>query len=68
MRIFLQYVFVLVSLAAIPRPAGARELIHRGETVVVPLRGEISPPLLLFLRREADLPVVGDPAINPPLF
>ena len=51
MRIFLRYIFVVIGLAAIPRPAEARELIHKGDTVVVPLRGEISPPLLLFLRR-----------------
>jgi membrane-bound serine protease (ClpP class) len=42
---------VVISLTAIPRLAEARELIQKGDTVVVPLRGEISPPLLLFLRR-----------------
>jgi membrane-bound serine protease (ClpP class) len=26
-------------------------VIHKGDTVVVPLRGDVSPPLLLFLRR-----------------
>jgi membrane-bound serine protease (ClpP class) len=29
----------------------AREIIHKGDVVVVPLRGEISPSLLMFLRR-----------------
>src|SRR5260370_17575901 len=29
----------------------AREVIHKGDVVVVPLRGEISPSLLMFLRR-----------------
>src|SRR5437660_9211972 len=29
----------------------AREVIHNGDVVVVPLRGEISPSLLMFLRR-----------------
>ena len=51
MKILLRYVFVAISLAAILRPAEAREVIHKGDTVVVPLRGDISPPLLLFLRR-----------------
>src|ERR1044071_4119091 len=51
MRFFLRYIMVVISLVAILRPAQARELIHKGDTVVVPLRGEISPPLLLFLRR-----------------
>ena len=31
--------------------AQAREVIHKGDVVVVPLRGEISPSLLMFLRR-----------------
>src|SRR5207245_745750 len=31
--------------------AHAREVIHKGDVVVVPLRGEISPSLLMFLRR-----------------
>jgi membrane-bound serine protease (ClpP class) len=51
MKILLRYLLVVVSLAAIPRAADAREVIHKGDTVVVPLRGDVSPPLLLFLRR-----------------
>jgi membrane-bound serine protease (ClpP class) len=51
MRVFLRYIFVVISLVVISRPAEARELIRKGDTVVVPLNGEISPPLLLFLRR-----------------
>src|SRR5882757_9717335 len=51
MRIFLRSIFLVISLSVIPRPVEARELIHKGDTVVVPLSGEISPPLLLFLRR-----------------
>jgi membrane-bound serine protease (ClpP class) len=51
MKILLRYLLLVASLAAIPRPADAREVIHQGDTVVVPLRGDISPPLLLFLRR-----------------
>src|SRR5438105_10273042 len=29
----------------------AREIIHKGDTVIIPLRGEVSPALHLFLRR-----------------
>src|SRR5260370_22654078 len=32
-------------------PAHAREVIHKGDVAVVPLRGEIAPSLLAFLRR-----------------
>ena len=31
--------------------ASARDVIHKGDIVVVPLRGEVSPSLLTFLRR-----------------
>src|SRR5947207_7465231 len=31
--------------------AQAREVIHKGDVVVVPLRGEVAPSLLAFLRR-----------------
>lgn len=31
--------------------ANAREVVHKGDVVVVPLRGEVSPSLLAFLRR-----------------
>jgi membrane-bound serine protease (ClpP class) len=31
--------------------AQARDVVHKGDVVVVPLRGEISPSLLMFLRR-----------------
>ena len=34
-----------------PAIAHAREVIHKGDVIVVPLRGEVSPSLLLFLRR-----------------
>jgi membrane-bound serine protease (ClpP class) len=36
-----------------PTTAHAREVVHKGDVVVVPLRGEISPSLLMFLRRAA---------------
>src|SRR5438045_5444114 len=32
-------------------PAQAREVIHKGDVVVVPLHGEVAPSLLAFLRR-----------------
>src|SRR5262249_44459420 len=51
MRMFLRYFFLVISLVAIPKAGQSREIIHRDDTVVVPLRGEVSPPLLLFLRR-----------------
>src|SRR6267143_477937 len=34
-----------------PTVAGARDVIHKGDVVVVPLSGEVSPSLLMFLRR-----------------
>ena len=51
MRTFYDILCVVIGLAAIPRPVDAREVIRKGDTVVVPLNGEVSPPLLLFLRR-----------------
>jgi len=51
MKTLFRYLLVACSLALLPRPGEAREIIHKGDTVVVPLRGEISPPLFLFLRR-----------------
>ncbi len=41
----------LISCLAQFESAKARDVIHKGDVVVVPLRGEISPSLLLFLRR-----------------
>ncbi len=32
-------------------PASAREIVQKGDVVVIPLRGEVSPSLLAFLRR-----------------
>jgi membrane-bound serine protease (ClpP class) len=34
-----------------PATAQARDVIHKGDVVVVPLRGEVAPSLLAFLRR-----------------
>lgn len=41
----------LLLLLLLPSPLQAREEIHRGDVVVVPLQGEVSPPMFLFLRR-----------------
>src|SRR6202166_1753546 len=38
-------------LLTAPVPVNARGLIHKGGALVVPLRGEVSPSLLMFLRR-----------------
>jgi membrane-bound serine protease (ClpP class) len=51
MRKFSRLLLVLLSLAALPQPAEAREVVRKGDTVVIPLNGEIAPPTLLFLRR-----------------
>jgi membrane-bound serine protease (ClpP class) len=51
MRTLFRLLLVLLGLAALTRPIEAREIIHKGDTVVVPLSGEISPPMHLFLRR-----------------
>jgi membrane-bound serine protease (ClpP class) len=34
-----------------PATSQARDVIHKGDVVVVPLRGEVSPSVLMFLRR-----------------
>src|SRR5438477_10700880 len=44
-------ILVLTAVLATLGTAQAREVIHKGDVVVVPLRGEISPSLLMFLRR-----------------
>lgn len=44
-------IFALISCVGQVEAVAARELIHKGDAVVVPLRGEISPSLLMFLRR-----------------
>lgn len=51
MRKIFQLLFVLLGLVALPKPMEAREVVRNGDTVVVPLNGEIAPPTLLFLRR-----------------
>src|SRR5436309_3991791 len=44
-------ILVLIAVLATLEAGQAREVIHKGDVVVVPLRGEISPSLLTFLRR-----------------
>jgi membrane-bound serine protease (ClpP class) len=48
-------IFALVGCLAQLEAAQPREIIHKGDVVVVPLRGEISPSLLMFLRRAEKL-------------
>jgi membrane-bound serine protease (ClpP class) len=46
--------FVLLALASslpVARFANAREMIGKGDIVVVPLQGEVTKPLFLFIRR-----------------
>src|SRR2546423_3329 len=45
---------IFLAIAVAPfATSHAREVVHKGDVVVVPLRGEISPSLLMFLRRAA---------------
>jgi membrane-bound serine protease (ClpP class) len=41
----------VACVVAVALPGHARETIHKGEVVVVPLHGEIAPSLLAFVRR-----------------
>ncbi len=50
-RTWLHCLLATLSFLALSQPAQARVVIHKGDTVVVPLRDEIAQPLLLFLRR-----------------
>jgi membrane-bound serine protease (ClpP class) len=43
-------IFAAISFVA-PETARGRDLIHKGDVVVVPLHGEVAPSLLAFLRR-----------------
>ena len=51
MRKLIPLLFALLSLTALAAPLEARETVRKGDTVVIPLNGEISPPTFLFLRR-----------------
>ncbi|PYJ21633.1 MAG: hypothetical protein DME92_06010 [Verrucomicrobia bacterium] len=55
-RLSLQVALPVVTIFAAaffiaPATSQARDVIHKGDVVVVPLRGEVSPSLLIFLRR-----------------
>src|SRR5205809_969745 len=51
MRILFRLSVLVLGLAAVVPAAHAREVVRKGDTAVVALSGEISPPLHLFLRR-----------------
>ena len=51
MRILFRLLPLFLGLAAIAPAAHARDVVGKGDTVVVELSGEISPPMHLFLRR-----------------
>src|SRR5436305_15196015 len=51
MRILFRLSLLVLGLAAVVPAAHGREIVRKGDTVVVALSGEISPPLHLFLRR-----------------
>src|SRR6059036_251925 len=44
-------IFALICCFRAAETTQARDVIHKGYVVVVPLRGEVSPSLLMFLRR-----------------
>src|SRR3981081_3207069 len=51
-RVGVRVLAIAAAIALItPATATARDVIHKGDVVVVPLQGEISPSLLFFLRR-----------------
>jgi membrane-bound serine protease (ClpP class) len=51
MRILFRLLPLFLCVAAIAPAARARDVVRNGDTVVIALSGEISPPLYLFLRR-----------------
>lgn len=51
MRILFRLLLLLLGVAALPEPAQSRDLVRKGDTVVIPLNGEVSPSMHLFLRR-----------------
>jgi membrane-bound serine protease (ClpP class) len=51
MRNLFRLPLLLLGLALLASPAEARQVVRKGDTVVVDLSGEVSPPLYLFLRR-----------------
>src|SRR6478752_4184691 len=51
MRILFRLSLLLFALSVLVQPAHARDVVRKGDTVVISLSGEISPPLHLYLRR-----------------
>ncbi|MFZ1221178.1 MAG: hypothetical protein WAO00_17940 [Chthoniobacterales bacterium] len=51
MKILFRLLLLVLGLAELTPLASAREVVQKGDTVVIQLNGEISPPLFLFLRR-----------------
>src|ERR1044072_2603400 len=51
MKILLRALLPICIAVAALNSVKAAEVISKGDIVVVPLKGEISPPLFLFLRR-----------------
>src|SRR5436305_4561517 len=51
MRILFRLLLLVLGLATLAPTAFSREVVRKGDTVVIPLNGEISPPMHLFLRR-----------------
>jgi membrane-bound serine protease (ClpP class) len=45
----------LIAMFALLQTGWGRDVVHKGDVVVVPLRGEVSPSLLMFLRRAEKL-------------
>ena len=45
------FLLATILLASVPETMKARDMIQKGDVVVVPLQGEISPSLVTFLRR-----------------
>jgi membrane-bound serine protease (ClpP class) len=45
------FVICVACVLGVTAPVHASETIHKGDVVVVPLRGEVAPSLLAFLRR-----------------
>src|SRR2546423_14020203 len=51
MRNLFRLSLLVLGLTVLPPTPDAREVVRKGDTVVVKWSGEISPPLYLFLRR-----------------
>jgi membrane-bound serine protease (ClpP class) len=51
MRRLFRPLLSVLALAALAQPASAREMVRKGDTVVVALNGEVAPAMHLFLRR-----------------